>query len=290
MAASQLVLRKPAASSSGSQQSLHQRLGTAGEASLGSSSNSETPVLPPAERPKASLTYSSLRVDVKDPLSSSKPLRPFDRTTFESAFPSSPAASTTSTTTSPVRSFSAPASALTSAASSSAAYSPRADPAEDPFFYPLLPGNERKRLAEFWFLTAGIHDDISLAKHLQNLLTLVRDLYGFDIALLQFIDNDRSSSLSPDGWQSSCYPRRETGCAHTMLLEPGVSFCYIAPRCFPDKSASNRPSSWICLSQTVLNIDDFSEDWRFAANPQISSAQMCSYAGVPLAYTVQSTG
>jgi hypothetical protein len=171
-------------------------------------------------RSSAPLTYSSMHVDAKDPLSTLKPLRPFDRSTFESAFPSSASSSTTS---SPVRSFSAAFSTNLSASSSSTAGSPRAGFGEDPFFYPLLPENERRRLAEFWFLTAGIHDDTSLAKHLQTLLTLVRDLYGFDIALLQFIDNDRSSSLTPDGWQGSCYPRRETGCAHTMLLEPGVS-------------------------------------------------------------------
>lgn len=192
---------------------------TAAEHSKASSDDPQaiTPTLPGADRPSTSLTYSSMHVDAKDPLSTLKPLRPFDRSTFESAFPPSTSSSVTS---SPVRSFSA---AFSTTPSSSTAGSPHPGNGDDPFFYPLLPENERRRLAEFWFLTAGIHDDASLAKHLQTLLTLVRDLYGFDIALLQFIDNDRSSSLTPDGWQGSCYPRRETGCAHTMLLEPGVS-------------------------------------------------------------------
>lgn len=44
------------------------------------------------------------------------------------------------------------------------------------------------------------------------------------------------------------------------------------------------------VQQTVLNVPDFSDDWRFAKNPQIAEAQMRSYAGVPLAYTIPETG
>lgn len=42
--------------------------------------------------------------------------------------------------------------------------------------------------------------------------------------------------------------------------------------------------------QTVLNIPDFFADPRFAKNPQIVAADMRSYAGVPLAYTIQGSG
>lgn len=196
---------------------------------------SEDDATPPAggasslPRPGSSSStfYSSLPVDIKDPLSSTRPLRPFDRSAFEAAFPPSPTTSTSAGHNSSIppstsSSSTAASSASTSSSSSHPATSPRSE-LEDPFLYPFLPQNERKRLHEFWYLTSGLHGDTTLATHLSSLLAVVRDLYGFDIALFQFIDNDRSSSLTPDGWQSTCYPRRETGCAHTMLLQPGVS-------------------------------------------------------------------
>lgn len=110
---------------------------------------------------------------------------------------------------------------------SNVVYTPKSEQQEDPFFYPSLCANERKRLRAFWSLTAGMHDDKGLADYLQNLLTIVKQLYGFDTAAIQFIDNDRASSLDSLGWGDSACPRRETACAHTMLLQPGVGFTSI---------------------------------------------------------------
>lgn len=98
--------------------------------------------------------------------------------------------------------------------------------------------------------------------HLQSLLTIVKDLYDFDTAVIQLIDNDRSSSIDMNGWQETCCPRRETACAHTMLLQPG----------------------------TVLSVTDFLSDSRFSNNRRLVDGQVRSYAGAPLAYTVDGSG
>lgn len=170
--------------------------------------------------------YSAMPVQGKDPLSGRQPLRAFDRTAFEAAFPRSSTSTSTSDLTS-LGDTTTSASATgtsSSSASSVSANSPRAELEEkDPFFYPLLCENERRRLHEFWRLTFAIHDDQALASYLQNLLSIVKDLYDFDVAVIQLIDNDRSSSIDMNGWQETCCPRRETACAHTMLLQPGVS-------------------------------------------------------------------
>lgn len=174
----------------------------------------------------AQSSYIGMPVEGQDPASFTNPLKPYDRSTFEATFLQQ---SSESNPLSSIYASSAtlPSSAAsTSSSSSGASATPAQTPvseADDPFFYPLLCENERKRLREFWYLTSGIHDDKALAAHLRGLLAIVRDLYKFDIAVIQFIDNDRSSSLSPDGWQEACCPRRETACAHTMLLQPGVS-------------------------------------------------------------------
>lgn len=214
-----------------------------GDTTPGSLSTAATPFLPPPpqESEKATMPsfYTAMPVLGKDPLSGSKPLRAFDRTTFEAAFPQtlpSPAFSASDLTslasTSDSTNNSYPTSATDSSASSTASSSsiPASTPqslddlsSKDPFFYPLLCANERRRLSEFWYLTSGIHDDRALAAHLQSLLTIVKDLYDFDTAVIQLIDNDRSSSIDMNGWQETCCPRRETACAHTMLLQPGVS-------------------------------------------------------------------
>lgn len=183
----------------------------------------------------------SLRViEGKDPLSMTRPLQLYDRSTFEAAFPAQathwstssspssyhPSSSSTSQSSSrrrpPLSSASTSSSSVTQTTTTTTTTSTGNTSNEDPFFYPLLCGNERQRLREFWYLTSGIHDDPDLALHLQNLLTIVKDLYDFDIAVMQFIDNDRSTSIDPNGWQEACCPRRETACAHTMLLQPGV--------------------------------------------------------------------
>lgn len=214
------VPRSSSSITGGNLKSLHD-----GGSSGSNSSNSSSATLParPSQGLNTSSTYASLRVDDKDPLSTTKPLRTFDRAAFEAAFPpATPSSSSTASFPSSGLFSASPSTSGSSAVpSTSSSLSPRAE-LEDPFVYPLLAENETRRLAEFWALTSGIHDDTSLSRHLKNLLTIVRDLFGFDIALLQFVDNDKSSSLGPDGWQSTCYPRRETGCAHTMLLQPGV--------------------------------------------------------------------
>jgi hypothetical protein len=181
----------------------------------------------PQEEPVSSL-YASIPVTGKDPLSTSKPLRTFDRSAFEAAFPhltSSESFSSDTTSLASSSSLDLPSS-ISSATSSSSPppTSPLNDSEQDPFFYPLLCANERRRLSEFWYLTSGIHDDQALASHLQSLLTIVKDMYDFDVAVIQFIDNDRSSSIDMNGWQEGCCPRRETACAHTMMLRPGVSY------------------------------------------------------------------
>lgn len=173
-------------------------------------------------------SYIGMPVEGQDPASFKTPLKPFDRSTFEATFLQHSSASNplSSIYASSANISSSAASTSSSSSTSEASTTPAQTPGsehEDPFFYPLLCENERKRLREFWYLTSGIHDDKALATHLRELLAIVRDLYKFDIAVIQFIDNDRSSSLSPDGWQEACCPRRETACAHTMLLQPGVS-------------------------------------------------------------------
>lgn len=209
-----------------------------GDTTPGSLSTAATPFLPaPGEAASMPSFYAAMPVLGKDPLSSSKPLRVFDRTTFEAAFPqalANPAFVTSDISSSASVSNSAdisfPSSTNSSASSiASSASIPASTPqslddlSKDPFFYPLLCANERRRLSEFWYLTSGIHDDRALATHLQSLLTIVKDLYDFDTAVIQLIDNDRSSSIDMNGWQETCCPRRETACAHTMLLQPGVS-------------------------------------------------------------------
>lgn len=202
---------------------------------LGEDGEGET--TPPAPIPAAAATtpqeepvstmYASIPVTGKDPLSTSRPLKPFNRSAFEAAFPHFASSDSFSSDTISLASSSSldlPSSiSSATSASSPPATSPINDSEQDPFFYPLLCANERRRLSEFWYLTSGIHDDHALASHLQSLLTIVKDLYDFDIAVIQFIDNDRSSSIDMNGWQEGCCPRRETTCAHTMMLRPGVS-------------------------------------------------------------------
>lgn len=169
------------------------------------------------------------------PSSSREPLSAYDHSIFRATFPTSPVmelddpnsnnpALLLSNSLTGRISIASPPSALSSSKAADVIYTPRAEHQEDPFFYPFLCENERKRLRAFWSLTSGMHDDKGLATYLQGLLTIIKELYDFDTAAIQFIDNDRSSSLDVSGWGDMACPRRETACAHTMLLQPGVSF------------------------------------------------------------------
>lgn len=98
----------------------------------------------------------------------------------------------------------------------------------DPYLYPTLSPREKDRLKRFYLLTEGVERDDELLAHLQELVSLLQGLGGYEIVNLGFSDLDDYVQVVAEGMKTVNVPRREVSAfvrvesGDRMLLNHGI--------------------------------------------------------------------
>ena len=88
----------------------------------------------------------------------------------------------------------------------------------DPYLFPTLNKDERDRLTAFHRVSQGLEEDPVLIQHLAELVTIIKDIFAYEIVIIGMFDSDAFVQIVTDGYPKLIVPRREV-CRHSANAE-----------------------------------------------------------------------
>jgi len=100
---------------------------------------------------------------------------------------------------------------------------PNPEQPSDPYLVPSLTRHERLRLTLLWYYTRDLLKDQDFLQSLQEKLNMVKQLMGWQYAIMGIMSEDVFSRIVTAGVPLVVLPRRESMCSHTINQPSGVS-------------------------------------------------------------------
>ena len=159
----------------------------------------------------------------------------------------------------------------------------------DPYLFPTLSKDERDRLTAFHRVSQGLEEDPVLMQHLAELVTIIKDIFAYEIVIIGIFDSDAYVQIVADGYPKLIVPRREV-CSPINYRDLPVNKTRLTRSSSAQTDQSTCAHTILQPPGTVLNITDMANDWRFAESPPVAIGGLRTYAGTPLIHHAAQTG